>query len=211
MIKKILIRLGVKNLIGLLKISKYLQIEGWHLSLKKNSALDNNGDESPWYTYPFIHFLKQRLHNELVVFEYGSGNSTIWYSKRVKHVVSVEHDVEWFNKIKFRVSNSSNVDYIFKNLGSGEYQNEILNYKNAFHIVVIDGLQRVQCSLNTLGALKEGGVIIWDNSDRSEYEEGYNFLSSQGFKRIDFWGIGPLNYYSWSTSVFYKDGNCLNI
>ncbi|MCM4161415.1 FkbM family methyltransferase [Antarcticibacterium flavum] len=211
MIKKILIRLGVKNLIGLLKISKNLQSEGWHLSLKKNSALDSNGDELPWYTYPFIHFLKQRLNKDLVVFEYGSGNSTIWYSKRVKQVVSVEHNVEWFNKIKSRVSNSSNVDYIFKNLGSGEYQNEILNYNNAFHIVVIDGLQRVQCSLNTLGALKEDGVIIWDNSDRSEYEEGYNFLLSQGFKRIDFWGIGPLNYYSWSTSVFYKDGNCLNI
>ena len=201
----------MKNIVALIKLWKYLHTEGWHLSLKKDMVLDRNGGELPWYTYSFIHFLKPRLHKNLVIFEYGSGNSTIWYSKRVGHVVSVEHDSEWYHKLKLKISDATNVNYVYKNIGSGEYQDEILNYNNAFHIIVIDGRQRVKCSLNSLGALKEDGVIIWDNSDRKNYQEGFDFLSSRGFKRIDFWGIGSLNHSSWSTSVFYKKGNCLNI
>lgn len=206
-----MIYLGVKNIVALFKLSKYLQAEGWHLSLKKTSVIDSDGQELPWYTYPFIHFLEPRLHKDLVIFEYGSGNSTIWFSKKVKHVVSVEHHPGWYYKIKKKVRNLSNVHYILKDLGSGEYQNEILKYSNTFDIIIIDGRQRVKCCINSLEALKEDGVIILDNSDRTRYEEGYNFLVSNGFKRIDFWGIGALNTKSWSTSIFYKKGNCLNI
>jgi hypothetical protein len=98
-----------------------------------------------------------------------------------------------------------NIKYILKDLNSGENQNEILNYKKTFDIIVIDGREKVQCSINSLSTLKENGVIIWDNSDRTIYSEGYNFLISNGFKRIDFWGIGPINFYSWCTSIFYKN------
>jgi hypothetical protein len=96
-------------------------------------------------------------------------------------------------------------------LNSGEYQNEILNYNKVFDIIIIDGRERVQCSMNSLNALKENGVIIWDNSDRLKYAKGYNFLLSNGFKRIDFSGLGPINPHAWCTSIFYRVGNCLDI
>ena len=78
-------------------------------------------------------------------------------------------------------------------------------------MIVIDGRERVCCTLNSLRALKEEGVIIWDNSDRPQYSEAYEFLVSKGFNRIDFYGMGPISAHSWCTSVFYKDKNCLNI
>jgi hypothetical protein len=80
-----------------------------------------------------------------------------------------------------------------------------------FDIIVIDGRDRVNCAKNSLGALKEDGVIIWDNSERSKYAEGYAFLKDNGFKRIEFTGIGPVNSFAWSTTVFYRNKNCLAI
>lgn len=212
MIKKLLIALGVKNMFMLYRLSKgYLEKEGWNSSVKRTLPINKNGQPIPWYTYPSIHFLEQKLHKELSVLEYGSGHSTIWFSRRVKNIISVEHNLNWYNFLKNKLNLRPNVEYLLKNLGSGDYQNEVLNYQNKFDIIVIDGRQRVQCILNSLGALKENGVIILDNSERTRYEEGHNFLISNGYKRIDFWGIGPLNYDSWATSVFYKEENCLNI
>lgn len=65
--------------------------------------------------------------------------------------------------------------------------------------------------MNSIKTLKDDGVIIWDNSDRVNYQEGYDFLLANGFKRLDFWGIGPVNSYSWCTSIFYRKENCLKI
>jgi hypothetical protein len=201
-----------KYLVTLHFLSKYyLKENGWKLSIKRGLPVDKEGQELPWFTYSSIQFLTSRLNKELSVFEYGSGNSTIWFSNKMKKVVSVEHNKEWYSQLKNKLKEKPNIKYILKDLNSGEYQNEILNYEKTFDIIVIDGRNRVQCSMNSLSALKENGVIIWDNSNRTRYSEGHNFLISNGFKRIDFWGIGPINFYSWCTSIFYKENNCLDI
>lgn len=189
----------------------YLKREGWVKSVKEGLPIDKNGKAIPWFTYGSIHFLQSRLNKELEVFEYGSGNSTIWFSDLTKHIISIEHNKNWFQNFKDKVGERSNVNYIHKDLRSGEYQNEILKYIDAFDIIIIDGRQRVQCSKNALKALKNGGIIVWDNSDRTEYEDGFEFLKNYEFKRIDFWGLGPINSYSWCTSIFYKKENCLKI
>ncbi len=54
-------------------------------------------------------------------------------------------------------------------------------------------------------------MVIWDNSDRSDYEEGYEFLLGQGFRRLDFYGLGPINVMASCTSVFYREQNCLGL
>jgi hypothetical protein len=88
---------------------------------------------------------------------------------------------------------------------------EITKYVNMFDIVVIDGRDRVNCAKNCTAALRSGGVLVWDNSDRVEYRDGYDFLQAAAFKRIDFWGMGALATRRWCTSVFYRPENCLNI
>lgn len=192
-------------------IRLYLKKEGWIRSVKQGLPVDEIGLALPWFTYCSIHFLKSRLSREFKVFEYGSGNSTIWFSYLTKHIVSVEHNRNWHQNFTDKLKERSNVNYLYKDLKSGEYQNEILNYFKEFDIIVIDGRQRVQCGKNSLKALKEGGVIIWDNSERVEYTEGYEFLMNNGFKKIDFCGLGPINSYSWCTTIFYKESNCLKL
>lgn len=173
--------------------------------------VDANGQELPWFTYPFISFLKDRLQPDFSVFEYGSGNSTIWFSRRVLSVVAVEHDETWFTLLREKLKPVQNVTYWHKSLHTSEYTDEIRRYQQVFDIIVIDGRERVACCKNALGALKNKGVIIWDNSERPGYQPGYDFLTGQGFKRIDFYGLGPINPYEWCTSVFYRTDNCLGL
>lgn len=59
-----------------------------------------------------------------------------------------------------------------------------------------------------LGALKDHGVVVFDNSDWTHlFQDGMSLLERAGFKRLDFFGFGPINTYSWMTTVFYRPGN----
>lgn len=191
-------------------LAGYLTKMGWFKSVEKQLPVDHDGKPLPWYTYSSIAFLEGRTRPGMRIFEYGSGNSTLWWAKRVQSVVSCENDESWFRKIS--AISPDNVDYRHCALEpGGEYCKMISRFDREFDIVIIDGRDRVNCARNSLCALKEDGIVIWDNSDREKYQEGYDFLLRNGFRRIDFWGLGPINSYQWCTSVFYRKDNCLGI
>ena len=216
-IKKSILALLRKSALGRLIVNSillrmfYLRDSGWVNSVKKGLPVDSIDNELPWFTYGAIHFLKERLNDNFVVFEFGSGNSTLWFSKKVNEVISVEHDQSWYDRNKSSFEEISNIEYIHREEKTGDYSNEILKYSNQIDVLIIDGVDRVQCCLKSLSSLKPSGVILWDNSDRTSYQEGYDFLISNGFKRLDFAGHGPLNFYTWCTSIFYRKDNCLGI
>jgi hypothetical protein len=183
---------------------------GWQRSVEASFPVDRNGNALPWFTYPALFFLQKRIVPEMHVFEYGCGGSTLWWSQRVARVISCEHDLEWLHLIKERAP--ANVRFIHRALTpEGSYTGAILEYPAQFDIVVIDGRQRVQCAKNSLTALVERGVLIWDNTDRFRYKEGIDFLINSGFKHLDFAGDGPINAFRSCTSIFYRDHNCLGI
>lgn len=219
MIKSIIKKIANKNevtsklvsLYPLIQKNSYLNRVGWFESFRQRMPCDSNNLALPWITYSAIAFLKKRINKEMHVFEYGSGNSTIWWSSKVFKIVSCEHDREWYSRLKSKLA-ADNVEYLYHDLvPGGDYSKAILKYKDTFDIVVIDGRDRVNCAKNSIPAMKSSGVIIWDNSDRERYTEGYNFLVANGFRRLDFSGMGPIHIYGWSTSVFYRSNNCLGI
>jgi hypothetical protein len=146
------------------------------------------------------------------IFEFGAGNSTLWWAERTASVDSVESDQKWVWQLSHRVP--ANVDLRFAPLSvDGSYARSAVERGRRFDIVVIDGFDRNSCARRSLPALKEDGVFIWDNSDwRHVYGSGLSYLEAQGFKEIGFSGLGPLNGYGWTTSVLYRPGrNCLDI
>ena len=188
----------------------YLVDTGWIKSFLHKEPLDKDGKPIPWLVYPAISFLRKRLNADMSLFEYGCGNSTIYFSQAVKKVVSAEHSRQWFEKIKARVEN--NAEVIFSELDeNGKYCRTIKTTGVRYNIIIIDGEDRVNCIKNCLENLTEDGVIILDDSDRNEYDSGIKFLVQKGFKRLDFWGIsaGFMNYKA--TTIFYRGLNCLNI
>lgn len=189
------------------RASGFLRGSGWFESYRSRMPVAF-GNPLPFYTYAAISFLEPRIERSLTVFEYGAGNSTLWWASRAKSVVSCEHDQGWFERMKSMAP--ANVQILHKSLvPGGEYSKQATAFVS--DVVVVDGRDRVNCAKACLPGLSERGVVIWDNSDRERYQEGFDFLRSRGFRRLDFAGPGPVVFYPWMTSVFYRDGNCLGI
>jgi len=198
---RVLLSLGFKG---------YLADKGWFDAYKTKSAIDEAGKPIAWVTYSFIDFIKERLNKLQSVFEFGSGNSTFFYAGLAGEVYSVEHDKIWFKKNK--ASMLRNVHLIFCNLiPNGDYCRSAEHTKKKFDVIIIDGRDRVNCCKHSINALTEKGVVVLDDSERSQYAEGVSFLMQNGFKHIPFSGIAPGVIISKCTSVFYRPNNCLNI
>ena len=188
----------------------YLANIGWFKAFDSQQAVDANGQALPWVTYSFIDFIKDRLNKTQKVFEYGSGSSTLFYAQRVAKVVSVEHDENWYNKI--RSSKPQNAEMIFTRLEKGgEYSKKAVLLGELFDIIIVDGRDRVNCCKESIQALSPHGVLVLDDSERPEYNEAREILKGQGFKELSFSGISPGLFYLKATSVFYKPENCLAI
>jgi len=206
---KLLIKLNLGGAIQLMLTGGLLE-DGWFKSFNTKQSVDINNSPIPWCTYSFIKFIEPRLKKDFIVFEFGSGNSTLWYSNRVKNIISVENDEEWFNYISSKLPHNANI--IFKKLDfNGEYCRSANKSNTKFNLIIIDGRDRVNCIKCSVDSLAEDGVIIFDNSDLPKYQEGINYLIDIGFKKIDFIGISPVTPHNNCTSVFYKYNNCLNI
>jgi len=200
----------LKQLLSM-ETSGYLYEIGWIESFKKQLPIDRDGKPLPWVTYSFIDFISDRLDGNMDIFEYGSGNSTLWYAQKVNSVTSVEHDKQWFEKIKNSMPDNVSI-YNEELVYGGKYSQFSENLGLKFDIVIVDGRDRVNCMKSAINSVKSNnGVIILDDSERESYKNGVEFLIKKGFKKIDFWGISPGLFYKKCTTIFYKENNCLGI
>ena len=216
--KQNLMRKFIWHILNKLRIASIIQLvlksglkdDGWFKSYYTKQAVNRNGEPIPWCTYPFIKFIEERLKKDFDVFEYGCGNSTLWYANKVKSITSVEHDLDWYNKVSKILPENAKVIYK-KLVYEGEYSKAVFDEDKQYHIIIIDGRDRVNSAKNIIKALTDDGVIIFDNTDRQQYKEGVDYLLQNNFKKIDFWGLSPVTAHENLTSVFYKSSNCLNI
>jgi len=206
-IYQLLAKVKILPFVHALILFKKIEIDYGHfLSVFKMSSVDNKGEPIPWFTYPAIDYLKSIDLSRKTVFEFGSGNSTIFWAKRCKKVISVEHDKKWYektlSKLKELRQNQKRAELIFAPTKKG-YLESIKKYKNNFDIIVIDGLYREQCARKEiLEKLKTKGWIVLDNSEW--YPKIRKRLEKSGLVKIDFRGLGPINPYISTTSFFFN-------
>lgn len=192
------------------QFESYLEETGWVNSFKLQMPVDRNNNPLPWVTYPFIDFIKPRLNKKLDLFEFGSGNSTLFYAGLVNQVYAVENDRDWINRIEKKLPVNAKLIYQEVRAG-GDYSNYAATLNMKFDIIIIDGRDRVNCCINSVKALREGGVMVLDDSERLEYKPALDFFKSNNFKEIHFWGMAPGVKMRKCTTVFYKENNCLGI
>jgi hypothetical protein len=86
------------------------------------------------------------------------------------------------------------------------YATEITDYeKQSFDVIVVDGMARALTAWLAAQYVKPDGVIVFDNSDRWQYNGAYQMLNAAGFRRIDYYGPGPVNRLEWCTSLFVRN------
>lgn len=104
----------------------------------------------PWYTGPCLKFLESIDMGGKRIFEFGAGDSTLWYRAKGAEVFGVD----------------SNHTYCHIGI---EYKRfypeycEVIVDKGLFDIVIIDGEWRDECTSFALNATKPGGFLIIDN------------------------------------------------
>ena len=198
----------------------------WKNYQRKNEPLKN---DFPWITFKAEKFLKTILHKDMIVFEYGSGSSTLYFSRRVKQVFSIEHDLQWFEHLRQVISQKpiTNVECrlfepkIYEPNEKSEYLSRHVSYKNKqfesyvksidafpdeyFDLIVVDGRARTYCIAHAKNKIKQGGYLVIDNSDRDYYFDGNDYLWNQSeWKAIHFQGLIPYSFEFSKTSVFEK-------
>jgi predicted O-methyltransferase YrrM len=166
--------------------------------------------DTPWTAQAAIAIFRKILTKDMNGLEYGSGNSTIFLAKHLKHLVSIEHDSNWFDLVRGNITRQkiTNVDYrlirpelakepaysMYKEHGLSEdefkirseyvsYFSHVRSYPdNHFDLIMVDGRARIECTLNAIPKLKPGGIFVLDNSDRKRYDVIFKVLA--GWKKV---------------------------
>ncbi len=171
---------------------------GHHLSKKLKSSVNEKNEPLPWFTYPALEFLNQLNLADADIFEWGSGNSSKYFSNKCKSIISIEHDLNWYEIQKDHLQKNQQLIYV-----NESFYDKVINEKNKeYDIIIIDGILRGLCIQSALNFIKLDGMIIYDNADRDP--QNCLILREKGFTQIDFSGFGPINDYTWTTSIFFK-------
>src|SRR4051812_48669180 len=97
----------LKQIVKQLKLSAH-SFNPVYLLLDYSKWRDSNHDKKrsplkdgvPWVNYASLRFISRLLKPEMIGFEYGCGGSSVFFSKRVKHLTSVDHEPQWFELTK---------------------------------------------------------------------------------------------------------------
>lgn len=184
-----------------------------------------------WMPFPAWAFVDSVLRPHFTVFEYGSGGSTLLYSKRVSKLVSVEHDAQWFAYVRDALVKDSitNCEYLFippepgnesqtrpddprsYSSSSRHYQGfDFSRYASSidrfpdefFDLVVVDGRARPSCVRHACSKVRLGGYLLLDDSQRNHYRSAISMLSN--WERHRFLGPGPYAPYFWETTIWRR-------
>lgn len=165
---------------------------------RQAECIDRDGLPIPWYTYPVIEYLSQLDHSTSDVFEFGSGNSTLFWGRRARSVVSVENDRGWHQQVAARVDGLPVELRLVELLD--DYPATIEAFDGPFDVIVVDGRRRYSCARRAVAKLRAGGLVVLDNADW--YPNTAAMLRDAGLIQVDMAGFGPINAYTWTTSLF---------
>jgi predicted O-methyltransferase YrrM len=182
----------------------------WQRSLKNRSPIK---DKRPWLTYSAVEELTRLLRNDMKVFEYGSGGSTLYIAPRVEELTSIEHDISWAKTVKDAIKSEGITNIEYRTIPSKsatlngsrhqyfrstkETNRDFRNYVTAINkypdrsldMVIVDGRARVVCVREAYRKIKPGGYLILDNSERKDYHEAFLFMRKRSSSVKNHFGV----------------------
>src|SRR5262245_22200031 len=130
-------------------------------------AHERRNPEAPWLTAASVHILESWLRPEDRGLEWGSGRSTPWIAKRVKALISIEHDETWYRRVLSQMSEHrvENVDYRYRPDEPSYLETTRDISAGSLDFVLVDGIARDHCVLIAVDCLRPGGLLIVDNGN----------------------------------------------
>lgn len=138
-----------------------------------------------------IFFIKTSHKRNPRIFEFGAGNSTLYFLSRGCIVRSIEHDINWCKKID-DVSKCFGYQHRLKlTHGQRPYHKEFHAADDSYDLVLIDGRDRVKCLTGVIEEMRripldKQPLLILDNTEHvaDKYAEYLSLLS--GFSLLHF-------------------------
>jgi len=153
---------------------------------EKNIKLEphfQSNDKNMFYKY---------LDKATYYLEYGSGSSTYQASLKnnLKKIISIESDIEWFNKLKTTVKNKEKIKFIYCDMktlpnnwgypGIDSNLSDWINYSNTINtldknllskidLILIDGRFRVACCLKCYNCINDNCLIVFNDFFNRKY------------------------------------------
>lgn len=181
---------------------------GHFRSSLKRAAVARDGSPLPWYTYPCIEFLAARSFTDKSVLEFGGGHSTMWWAARAKHVVTIDDNAHWYDRLKRQVPANVDLHHItFSTVGAwvADVERAVRSVgATTFDVIIIDGHHRSQTVAIARRYLTADGMIICDDS---EGHGVFAALQHSGLNRVDFFGYAPGVVLPHCTSIVFGP-NC---
>lgn len=114
-------------------------------------------------------FVEKYLTSEDTFLEWGSGNSTLYFSGIVKHLISIEHDMDYYNFVKNSVKafEIKNIEQLYLN------HDDYVEYpsKNSLYFtkVLVDGRARVKCALSITEMIDDETIVFVHDFNDKQY------------------------------------------
>lgn len=193
------------------KADSYFNSTGLRRSYRENRPVDADGQALPWFNYPLIRLLQERLDNAHRVFEYGSGYSTLFFARHCATVQSVEHNADWVSMLESKLPANASVSSCPAGPRYQAAAESAASADGPFDLVLVDGLDRELCLPFAARALTSQGVIILDDSHRKAYREALLELETLGFKSLRFYGPKPNALIEAQSMLLYRSDNILRL
>lgn len=158
----------------------------------------------PWLSKKANQFLDINLNSKMNCIEFGSGSSSVWISERVKELTSIEHNFEWYEKIKVYSKKLDNFKLL---LLSGEDYHKYVDSKlkdDSIDFCLIDGLFRDIISLKIIKKISPGGYILIDDIERY-LPSNDTFSPSKNCFHNDNWELFESLTSNW-VKFYFSDG-----
>lgn len=135
---------------------------------------EKNNPDRPWLTKSATEIFASWLKNTDVGLEFGSGRSTLWFAKRIAHLVSIEHNEIWAAKVRSSLAEVklANVNYRLlpvdsTNVGESSYVRVLDEFSdNSLDFCLIDGTCRQYRAIKAIDKIRPSGLLIIDNVER---------------------------------------------
>lgn len=132
-----------------------------------------------------IVLFKKYISNASSYFEYGCGGSTVLVNSypNIKRIVSIDSCSEWIETTKQQISNFNKIDFHYIDINGNcsgwgapidqskisdwiKYPNTILEQKEDFDLILVDGRFRVSCCAAAAIKMSKDSVLLLHDCER---------------------------------------------
>jgi predicted O-methyltransferase YrrM len=170
--------------------------------------------DKPWMCPDTVKFCQAHLSKSMAALEFGSGRGTRWLATHVGHLISVEHNAEWYKAVQRQLADAGdkNVDYRLVPLSHPKSEGERPEYSpvpdyvavadgledRSIDFAVVDGHYRTHCVRHLIPKIAPRGYLVvddvnfWPSLAALRVPEGWSVVddSTNGIKRCIIWQAG---------------------